>query len=107
MSVMVRFLALSVCDNYSKSSIKLPPGAYLFETHLRVGLIRDGGLFKRWGGGGCCLLNLAKKVVSVLHKELEYQVQEVGGHAGESETNPNFQLVNKPFDHTTFYSRDD
>ena len=56
MSVMVRFLALSVCDNYSKSSIKPPspppPGAYLFETHLRVGLIRDGGLFKRWGGGG-------------------------------------------------------
>ena len=26
MSVMVRFLALSVCDNYSKSSIKHPPG---------------------------------------------------------------------------------
>ena len=52
MSVMVRFLALSVCDNYSKSSIKPPPpGAYLFETHLRVRLIRDGGLFKRWGGG--------------------------------------------------------
>ena len=34
-------------------------------------------------------MNLAKKVVSVLHKELEYQVQEVGGHAGGSETNPN------------------
>ena len=51
MSVMVRFLALSVCDNYSKSSIKPPRGDYLFETHLRVGLIRDGGLFKRWGGG--------------------------------------------------------
>ena len=76
MSVMVRFLALSVCDNYSKSSIKSFPGAYLFETHMRVGLIRDGGLFKRWGGGeGRGLLNLAKKVVSVLHKELEYQVE--------------------------------
>ena len=39
---------------------------------MRVGLISYGGLFKRWGRG---LLNLAKKVVSVLHKELEYQVE--------------------------------
>ena len=63
MSVMVRFLALSVCDNYSKSSIKPPPprGAYLFETHLRVGLIRDGGLFKRWGGGGVLLIEFSKE----------------------------------------------
>ena len=49
-------------------------------------------------------MNLAKKVVSVLQKELEYQVQEVGGHAGGSETNRNFQLVNKPFDHTTTFA---
>ena len=45
-------------------------GAYLFQTHLRRGLIETGGLFERgWQGGG--LFNLAKTVVSVLHKALE------------------------------------
>ena len=49
---------------YRKSSIK---GAYLFQTHLRgEGVNRDGGgLFEREG-----LFNLAKTMVSVLHKEL-------------------------------------
>ena len=47
--------------------------AYLFHAHLRAG-----------GGGG--LFNLEKMMVSVLHKELEYKVEnlkykKVGGHA--------------------------
>ena len=47
-----------------------PPGAYLFQAHLRIGLIETGDLF-----------DLEKTMVSVLHKELEYkggkaQVQE-------------------------------
>ena len=40
-------------------------GAYLFQTHLRV-----GGLFERGS-----LFDLAKTMVSVLHKELEYKVE--------------------------------
>ena len=39
-------------------------GAYLFQTHLGGG----GGLFERGS-----LFNLAKTMVSVLHKELEYK----------------------------------
>ena len=46
-------------------------------------LIETGGLFELGGGG---LFNLGKKMVSDLHKELEYQVEKlnnkkVGGHA--------------------------
>ena len=66
------------CCFYGKSSIKTPPppppgGAYFFHAHLGAG-----------GGGG--FLNLKKMMVSVLHKELEYKVEnlkykKVGGHA--------------------------
>ena len=69
---MVRFLALSVCDNYRKSSIK-PAGGLFILNPFEGGLNRDGGLFERGGGGG--LFNLAKTMVSVLHKELEYEVE--------------------------------
>ena len=48
-----------------------PPRAYLFQTHLRVGLIETGAYLRGVGG----LFNLAKTMVSVLHKELEYQVE--------------------------------
>ena len=50
---------------YHKSSIK-SGGAYLFQTQFRGvgGLIEMGSLF-----------NLAKNMVSVLHKELEYKVE--------------------------------
>ena len=44
-------------------------GAYLFQAHLRGGrggLNRDRGLF-----------NLEKTMVSVLHKELEYEVEKL------------------------------
>ena len=59
-------------QNYRKSSIK-PPGANLFEAHLRQGLIETGGLI--WEGGRLC--NLETTMVSVLHKELEYKVEEL------------------------------
>ena len=58
-------------------------GVYLPQTHLTVG-----------GGGGLNrvrdLFNLAKTMVLILHKELEYkmakaQVQEVGDHAAEDQ----------------------
>ena len=51
---------------YRKSSIKSGGGAYLFQTQLKGvgGLIETGSLF-----------NLAKTMVSVLHKELEYKVE--------------------------------
>ena len=41
-------------------------GAYLFQAHLRMGLIVTGGLF-----------NLAKTMVLVHHKELEYKVEKL------------------------------
>ena len=57
---------------YRKSSNKLPPGAYLFQAHLRGGLIETWGLFERGG-----LFNLETTMVSVLHKELEYKVEKL------------------------------
>ena len=63
---------------------------YLFiSTTFQWGLNRDRGLFERGGGGG--LFNLAKTMVSVLHKEREYKVEKL-----KSITNLNCQLVNKP-----------
>ena len=71
---------------FSTLNIKPPPGAYLFQFHLRRGLNRDGGLI--WEGGG--LFNLEKTMVSVLHKELQYKVgklknKKVGGHAAKDQ----------------------
>ena len=72
---------------YRKSSIKPPWGTYLFQTHFSGGLIETGAYLR--GGGG--LFNLAKTMVSVLHKEREYKVEKL-----KSITNLNCQLVNKP-----------
>ena len=62
------------CCFYGKSSIKTPPptGRLIYFTPI-------------WGPGGG-LFNLEKMMVSVLHKELEYKVEnlkykKVGGHA--------------------------
>ena len=57
----------------------------------------DGRLNKDGGG----LFNLAKTMVSVLHKELKYEVESSSTRSWRScsrgsSTNPNFQLVNKP-----------
>ena len=69
---------LSLLKNYlysRKSSIKAFPGgggAYLFQTHL--------------GGGN--LFNLAKTMVSILHKELGKKWKsslDLGGHAAEDQ----------------------
>ena len=66
-----------------------PPGGLLIQTYLR-----GGGLFVSEG-----LFNLAYSMVSVLHKELEYKVENLSKSwrscSGGSKTNPNFQLVNK------------
>ena len=57
--------------NIMRQTSKNPWGAYLFHAHLR---------------GGRGLFHLEKTMVSVLHKELEYKVEnlkykKVGGHA--------------------------
>ena len=44
------------------------------------GLNRDGGSFETG-----CLFNSAKTMVSVLHKELEYMVEKLGGHAAKNQ----------------------
>ena len=55
----------ALVNKFRKSSINPPGGgACLFQTHLRGGLIETGGL-----------TNLAKTMVSVLHKELEFKVE--------------------------------
>ena len=66
-------------ENYRKAPLTVnpllsPPRVYLFQAHLRGGggLIEAGGLFERGG-----LFNLAKTMVSVLHKELEYEVEKL------------------------------
>ena len=50
-----------------------------------------------WGGGG--LFKLKTTMVSVLHKELEYKVEKLKNKFRScslgSESNPNFQMVNK------------
>ena len=61
-------------------------------------LSSPGGLISNTFVGGGGLFNLAKTIVSVLHKELERGVEKlkykkVGGHAAEDQK---FQLVNKP-----------
>ena len=64
---------------YRKSSVKPPGGpAYLFQTHLRRGW--GGGSLIEMGGGlrrVFFLFSLAKTVVSVLLKELEYKVEKL------------------------------
>ena len=66
---------------YRKSPIIPPGGGRGGEGVLN----REGGLF-----------NLAKTMVSVLHKELEYKVEKLNrSRSRRSKTNLSFQLVNK------------
>ena len=67
------YFALSLTTRYRKSSIKPPQGAYLFQAHLRGGLI-DWGLTSEGGGG---LFNLKTTMVPVLHKELDCKVEKL------------------------------
>ena len=60
------------------------------------GLFDGGG---GGGGGGEGLFNLTKTIVSVVHKDLEYKVENlkyIKKKLKDNKTNPNFQLVNKP-----------
>ena len=69
-----------------------PPGAYLFQTPFKGGLIETGG-------GG--LFNLEMMMVSVVHKELEYKVKKLKCKKLEVmqpriKNKSELQLVNKP-----------
>ena len=72
---------ITVHEGYRKSSINPPPGGGLFISNPFEG---GGGLI---GNGG--LFNLEKVMVSVLHKELQYNTickklkYKVGDHAAE------------------------
>ena len=89
-----------VSSIYRKSSFYPPPprGGYLFQTRLRGSLKEPGAYLGGWG-----LFDLAKMVLSVLHKKTRMrsglaQVQEIGGHLSRGlKMNPNFQHVNKSF----------
>ena len=59
-------------NSFTINPLLSPPGAYLFEAHLREGLMETGGLLERGG-----LYNLETTMVSVLHKELEYEVEKL------------------------------
>ena len=81
-----------------------PLGALFISSPVEEELNRDSWLIRVEDGGEGRLFNLDTTMVSVLHKELEYKV-EVGGSSSirswrswsrGSESNPNFQLVNKP-----------
>ena len=75
----------SSCGCYHAVNPLLSPpwGAYLFQAHLRGG--GEGGLMEIGG-----LFNLEKTMVSVVHKELEYEVEKLKykkneGHAAEDQ----------------------
>ena len=53
-----------------RDHLSSPPGAYLFQAHLRGGggLIETGGLFERR------VFNFETTMASVLHEELEYKM---------------------------------
>ena len=61
-----RFTSLPCNLLHTANPLISPRGAYLFQAHLEGGggLIETGGLF-----------NLETTMVSVLHKELEYKVE--------------------------------
>ena len=72
-----------------------PLGAYLFQAHLRRG---NGAYF-----------SLEKTMVSVLHKELEYKVEnkKVGGHATEDQNQiwtSSWEINHPGSVHAKFYS---
>ena len=57
---------LSIKKMSTVNPLLRPPGAYLFQTPFKKGLIETRGLF-----------NLEMMMVSVLHKELEYKVKKL------------------------------
>ena len=69
----------------------------LFCSYGKIGSYTFNPLLSPWGG----LFNLAKTMVSILHKELEYIYWKISSTriwrscSRGSKTNLNFQLVNK------------
>ena len=59
-------------NSFTRNPLLSPRGAYLFEAHLRGEHNGDGGLIREGG-----LYNLETTMVSVLHKELEYEVEKL------------------------------
>ena len=69
MLAITRFRYIEVFFSYRKSSIKLPRGGLIISSSFEgEGLNRDGGLN---------MFNLETKMVSLLHKELEYKVEKL------------------------------
>ena len=78
-----------ICIIYSNRLLSPPPRSYLFQAHLS-----EGGAYLKGGGGG--LFHWEERMVSVLHKEVEYKVEKlkykkVGGYLSK------LAVVNKPF----------
>ena len=70
---------LSVTNTCTVNPLLSPPGAYLFQARLRGSLVVTEGLF-----------NSEKTRVSLLQKDLKYQVEKLtnkkaGGHAAEDQ----------------------
>ena len=59
-------------DTLTVNPLLSPPGAYLFQAHLRGDLTETWGLFEMGG-----LFNLKTTMVSVLHKELDCKVEKL------------------------------
>ena len=101
--------ACKVVDLLTVNVLLSPGGLFILYSFERGwDLLETGGLFERE-----CSFNLETTVVSVLHKELEYKVEDLKSRSWTScsrgsKTNPNFQLVNKhPVSvHMKFYSCD-
>ena len=70
---------LSVTNTFTVNPLLSTPGAYLFQARLRGSLVVTEGLF-----------NSEKTTVSLLQKDLKYQVEKLtnkkaGGHAAEDQ----------------------
>ena len=70
--IKANFFAIGIIITTVNPLLAPPRGAYLFQAHLRGGLIETGGLFERRG-----LFDLETTMVSVLHKELECKVEKL------------------------------
>ena len=87
-----------------------PPGRGwgMFLSNTYGGLNRDRGLIREGG-----VFNLSNTMMSVLHKELDYKMENLSkswrSYSQGSKTNPDFQLVDNKHPrsvHTKFYCCD-
>ena len=68
----IRLLQFAESREYTVNHLLNPRGAYLFQIHFKGGLTETRGAFERG-----YLFNLAKTMVLILHKELEYKVEKL------------------------------